>query len=256
MKVSIITVCFNSAKTIRDAIESVLSQNYTDIEYIIVDGASKDSTLSIVGEYASRIAKVISEPDRGIYDAMNKGIAAATGDIIGILNSDDFYESNDAIAYLVHQFARFPKADLIYGDVVFCKVEDTKAVTRTYRASHFRSWKLRFGWMPPHPATFMRRRAYELVGAYSLDYKISADYEIFVRMLYSNKLNYRWVNKVIVRMRQGGVSTSGIKSSLLLNREIVKACKNNGLYTNLAFVLTKIPFKFLEFISLSRWQKK
>src|SRR5690606_26411315 len=202
-----------------------------------------------------RIAKVISEPDRGIYDAMNKGIAVSTGDIIGILNSDDFYESSDAIACLVDQFARYPTADVIYGDVLFCEAEDINAVTRIYRAKHFKAWKLRFGWMPPHPASFVKRSAYETVGTYSLDYKISADYEFFVRMFYTRKLNYRWMDKVLVRMRQGGVSTSGLKSSLLLNREIVNACKNNGLYTNLVFVLTKIPFKLVELINLSKWQR-
>lgn len=248
MKISIITVSYNSEATIRDTIESVFSQTHSDIEYIIIDGASKDNTLNIIGEYSTRITKVISEPDKGIYDAMNKGIAAATGEIVGILNSDDFYESNNVISHIVDQFRLFPESDLIYGDVVFCKAEETNIITRVYRASHFKAWKLRFGWMPPHPATFIKRAAYQSVGDYSLSYKISADYELFVKMLYSNKLSYRWTDKVIVRMRQGGVSTSGLKNSLLLNREIVKACRKNGLYTNLIFVLTKIPFKLLELL--------
>lgn len=255
MKVSIITVCFNSGKTIRDTIESVLSQSYTDIEYIIIDGASKDNTLDIIGEYGTRITKVISGPDKGIYDAMNKGIAVATGEIVGILNSDDFYEASDTIAYVVDQFTQSPANDVIYGDVVFCKEDDTCAITRTYRASHFKAWKLRFGWMPPHPATFVKRTAYHRVGEYSTRYKISADYEMFVRMLYAHKLSYRWMDKIIVKMRQGGVSTSGLKSSILLNREIVKACRDNGLYTNLMLVLTKIPFKLLEFFNLPKQQK-
>lgn len=253
MKVSIITVCFNSAATLRDTIESVLAQNYDAIEHVIVDGASTDETLVIANEYRSRLGALISEPDKGLYDAMNKGVKAATGDIIGILNSDDFFESNDVISEVVKKFESTPEADLVFGDVVFVSPDDLDTVTRFYQAGHFRPWKLRFGWMPPHPATYVRKKAYAQVGEYRLDMKIAADYEMFVRWLLVNRCQYAWVDKVIVRMRTGGVSTSGLKSSLLLNREIVKACRRNGIYTNLLLVLSKIPFKLLE---LSRRSKK
>lgn len=248
MKVSIITVCYNSEKTIRDTILSVLAQDHEDIEYIIVDGNSKDGTMAIVNTYRDRLGAVISEPDKGIYDAMNKGIAAATGNVIGILNSDDFYESNDAISAVAATFERQPGLDVLFGDVVFVAAGDLDRIRRHYRSGHFSAWKLRFGWMPPHPATFIKRDAYARAGLYSLRYKVAADYEMFVRLLWTQRVSYQWINKVIVRMRLGGVSTAGISSSILLNREIVRACRDNGLYTNLALVLSKIPFKCLELL--------
>lgn len=248
MKVSIITVSYNSAATIRDTIESVLSQTHDDIEYIVVDGASKDSTMAVVNEYAGNIHKVISEPDKGIYDAMNKGISLATGDVIGILNSDDFYESNNVISTVVESFASSPESQIIFGDIVFVNADDLGTVTRFYGAAHFRAWKLRFGWMPPHPATFVRTEAYKETGLYSTQYKISADYEMFVRLLLVRKLKFSRINQVLVRMRAGGVSTSGVRSSLRLNREIVQACRRNGVYTNICMVLSKIPFKVFEYV--------
>ncbi|MBC3374674.1 glycosyltransferase [Pseudomonas sp. SWRI92] len=248
MKISIITVSYNSAATIRDTIESVLSQSYRNIEYIVVDGASKDATLAIVNEYTDRIEKIVSEPDKGIYDAMNKGIALATGDVIGILNSDDFFEADDVIYSVVKTFASSPESQLVFGDIVFVSADDLNTVTRFYSAGHFRPWKLRFGWMPPHPATFVRAEAYRKIGPYSLEYKISADYEMFVRLLMVHAFNFARLEKVLVRMRAGGVSTSGVRSSLHLNKEIVQACRRNGVYTNLLMVLSKIPFKLFEYI--------
>jgi glycosyltransferase involved in cell wall biosynthesis len=245
-KVSIITVCYNSEKTIRDTIESVLSQDYQWIEYIIIDGGSSDNTLNIIREYRVKIAKIFSEPDDGIYDAMNKGLRFSSGDIVGILNSDDYYENSSVISDVVHHFGSNPNVGLIFGDVVFVDPVDTDNITRFYGSKAFRSWKLRFGWMPPHPATFIKKTSYEKVGNYAVDYKISADYELFVRMLMVHKLNFSRINQVLVRMRAGGVSTSGFKSKIVLNSEIVKACKSNGIYTNLFLVLLKIPFKILE----------
>jgi len=248
MKISIVTICYNSERTIRDTIESVLVQSFSDIEYIIVDGASSDSTMAIVDEYKDHIAIVVSEPDKGIYDAMNKGIKLATGDVVGILNSDDFYQNNQVVQDVVSHFVSFPDSDLVFGDVVFVAQNNVKKTVRFYRSGHFRSWKLRFGWMPPHPATFVKKKAYDLVGSYSQDLIISADYEMFVRLLLVNKLRYSRINKILVRMRTGGVSTAGMKNRLLLNREIVQACRQNGVYTNLLFVLSKLPFKLLELV--------
>ena len=246
MKISIITVCFNSQDTIRDTIESVLSQSYSNIEYIIVDGASRDGTMSIVEEYRERISTIISEPDKGIYDAMNKGIALATGDVVGILNSDDFYENENIVKFVADQFNAVPESDLVFGDIVFVRPENLSRVVRYYSSGHFQSWKLRFGWMPPHPATFIRRSIYEKFGLYSLNYKISADYEMFVRLLMVYGLKFSKLSKVLVRMRAGGVSTSGFRSRLILNKEIVMACRDNGIYTNLPIVLSKTPFKLFE----------
>lgn len=246
MKISIVTVCFNSEKTIRGTIESVLNQDYPNIEYIIVDGASTDRTLEIIQEYRGSLSKVISEPDAGIYDAMNKGVQAATGEIVCILNSDDIYEDSRALSDVAACFEENKSAELVFGDVVFVKPDDVSQVVRHYGSGHFRPWKLRFGWMPPHPATFVRRSAYQRTGLYDLAYKISSDYEMFVRWLLVERLEYARLDQVLVRMRAGGVSTSGVKSSILLNREIVKACRANGLYTNIIFVLSKFPFKLLE----------
>ncbi|MDQ7987528.1 glycosyltransferase family 2 protein [Pseudomonas sp. G34] len=248
MKISLITVSYNSAATIRDTIESVLQQTYADIEYIIVDGASTDNTMAIVSEYESRIAKVVSEPDKGLYDAMNKGVAMASGDVIGILNSDDFFESDSVLEAVADAFIRAPEAQLAFGDIVFVDCDDLNTVTRFYGAAHFRPWKLRFGWMPPHPGTYIRRQAYAQAGDYSIRYKISADYDMFVRMLLVKKMAYTRIDRVLVRMRAGGVSTAGLRSSLRLNSEIVQACRRNGIYTNIFMVLTKLPFKFLEYI--------
>jgi len=248
MRVSIITVSFNSAHTVRETIESVLGQSYPDIEYVIVDGESTDATLDIIGEYRGKISKVLSEPDDGIYDAMNKGVALATGDIIGILNSDDSFESVHSIQYVVDAFAKEPKVDMVFGDVVFVSPENLSEISRFYSSKRFKPWKLRFGWMPPHPGTYVRREAYEKSGGYSLAYTIAADYEMFVRWFFKHHLTYRRINHVLVRMRQGGISTAGIRSNILLNKEIRFACVSNGLYTNLLFLTFKIPFKMLELI--------
>lgn len=246
LKISIITVCFNSEDTIRDAIESVLSQDYPNIEYIIVDGLSKDKTTSIISGYEDKLTKVISEPDKGIYDAMNKGIRLATGDVVGILNSDDFFEYPSVISDVSDCFRLNPDASCVFGDVVFVDPVDTGKITRFYSSKKFRSWKLRFGWMPPHTATFIRKSVFDEIGGYSLDYRIASDYELFVRMLMVRSMSFSRLDKVLVRMRAGGISTSGLKSSYLLNSEIVRACKTNKIYTNLFFVLLKIPFKLVE----------
>jgi len=248
LKVSIITVSYNSAETIRDTIESVLEQSYKDIEYIIVDGNSKDETMAIVTSYGDKVTKVLSEPDKGIYDAMNKGVALATGDIIGILNSDDFYETNNAIEDIVDHFKANIEAEVVFGDVVFVEPSNLNKIVRYYSSKKFKAAKLRFGWMPPHPATFIKKSVYDQYGLYKLGYKISADYEMFVRLLMVAKVKFARIDKVIVRMRSGGASTDGIKSSLTLNQEIVRACRENGVYTNLLLVLLKIPFKLIELI--------
>lgn len=247
-QISLITVCYNSAATIEATLESVASQACKNFEHIVVDGGSTDGTLAIIEKHRDKLAIIVSKPDQGIYDAMNKGIALSSGDIIGILNADDFYESNDVINLVMDIFLRYPNIDIVFGDVVFVKPENLTKVIRYYGAKSFKPWKLRFGWMPPHPATFVRRRVYEESGLYQLSYKIASDYEIFIRWLLIKKYRFTWIDKVMVRMRTGGISTSGFKSSLLLNQEIVRACRANGIYTNLFFILSKIPFKLLEAI--------
>lgn len=245
MKISIITVSLNSLATIEDTFKSVLSQNHPDIEYLVVDGGSSDGTLEIINIYADRIDHVVSEPDQGIYDAMNKGVKLATGDIIGILNADDIYANSDVLVNVANVF-QGNDSDVVFGDLVFVKRHDLNSITRYYSSKIFHPWRLKFGWMPPHPATFIRKSVYDKVGLYSLDYKIAADYEMFVRLLLVWKFSFFRIPQVLVKMRLGGASTRGLNSSWVLNSEIVKACRSNGVYTNILLVLSKIPFKLLE----------
>ena len=250
--ISVVTVVFNGAETLEYTIRSIIEQTYDNIEYIIIDGGSTDATLDILRKYDNSIDYWVSEKDAGIYDAMNKGISLATGDVVGILNSDDIFEYPNVITDIANKFKSNPELSLVFGDVVFVEPANIKKVTRYYTSNKFRPWKLRFGWMPPHPASFIKRSVYNKIGNYSLNYKIAADYEFFIRMLMGYKLSYSRINKVLVRMRTGGISTSGFRNSLLLNTEIVKACKSNGIYTNLFFVLLKIPFKILELFRNSK----
>lgn len=246
-KVSIITVCFNSATTIRDTIESVLRQDYSLIEYIIVDGKSSDSTMEIVDGYRDKIATVISEPDRGIYDAMNKGILRATGDIVGFLNSDDFYIDAHVVSELVAAMRR-ASSDAVFADLVYVDRRNAKHVTRYYDSSGWTPRKFRFGWMPAHPTFFVRQEWYARHGLFSLEYKIASDFEMLVRLLYKGKATYAYVSRPVVAMRSGGTSTRNLRQRLALNREIVRACRVNGIWTTLLLVLLKTPAKILEIL--------
>ena len=247
-KVSIITVCFNSAKTIRETIESVLSQDYPDIEYIIIDGGSSDETAAIIKEYADRIAVIVSESDHGIYDAMNKGVALASGEIVGMLNSDDIYINEHAVSELMKKM-QDAKADSVFADLVIVDPIDLGKVLRYYDSSYFTPNKFRFGWMPAHPTFFVKKSMYDKVGPYSLDYKISADYEMLIRLLWVHRASYAYLKKPVVRMRYGGASTANLSRNILLNKEIVQACRANGISTNLFLVLLKIPAKLLGLLS-------
>ena len=245
MKVTIITVCYNSEATIENTIKSVVSQTYKEIEYIIIDGNSNDSTLSIINEYSNTIAKVVSEPDDGIYDAMNKGIALATGDIIGILNSDDRYYNKEVIYNIVREFKQ-TESDMVFADLMF--VNSRNRILRYYSAKNFRPNKLKFGIMPPHPTLFVRRSVYEAYGSYRLDFKIAADYEIFVRFLLVHKLSYTYMNKCIIKMMAGGVSTNNLDSKKIINQETIKALRVNGIKANYLYILCKYPTKLFEII--------
>lgn len=242
MKISIITVCFNSEATIRDTIESVLAQTYPDIEYIIVDGASRDGTISIVEEYRNRIATVVSEPDKGIYDAMNKGIALATGHFVGILNSDDVFASQDTIAELVGFLSENPNLDGCYGDLIYVQRNDLSKVSRFYSSRNFRPWQVRFGLIVPHPTLYVKPSLLKKVGNYKLDYRVAADFEMMVRILNrGGKLGRN--PRVMVKMREGGISSTGFKWRVHQNFEIVRACRSNGIYTSMFMVMFKVPFK-------------
>ena len=242
MKVSIITVSFNSAKTIAGTIESVLSQDFPEIEYIIIDGDSSDDTVKIISQYENHISKWISEKDQGMYDAMNKGIAMATGDVIGILNSDDVYMNTHAISDLMALLEK-QKAQVVFADLILVDQDDDKKVLRYYDSGRFHPDKFRFGWMPAHPTVFVRRELYQAVGPFSTTYQIAADYEMLIRMLAIQKAPYAYFPKPVVRMRSGGASTAGISRNWILNQEIVRACKENGIYSNMAMLLLKLPYK-------------
>lgn len=244
LKISIVTVCYNSARTIRDAIDSVLSQSYRDIEHIVVDGASTDGTVDIIREYGDRIAKVVSEPDRGIYDAMNKGIGLATGDIVGILNSDDVFATNDAVKKIVDAFD--DSTDGLYADLVYVKRSNLDEVTRVYKSDSFSPWKIRFGMTIPHPTFYVRRKFYMQWGVYKLSYRVAADFELIARFV-KNGLRMKHLSELVIRMREGGISSSGFWWRVHQNFEIVRACRENRIRTNIFFVAMKIPFKLLTY---------
>ena len=242
MKVSIITVCYNSAKTLEHTIQSVLGQDYPEIEYIVVDGASKDGTLEIIQKHQSTISKWISESDRGMYDAMNKGIAMATGEVIGILNSDDVYMNNHAVSDLISKMQK-DHADVVFADLILVDESQPEKILRYYDSGQFNPDRFRFGWMPAHPTVFVKKRIYDEVGLFKTDYQIAADYEMLIRILAVNKTSYTYLAKPVVRMRAGGTSTAGLLRNWILNTEIVRACKENGIYSNMAMLLLKIPAK-------------
>jgi glycosyltransferase involved in cell wall biosynthesis len=242
LKVSIITVSFNSAKTIADTIESVLSQDFPEIEYIIVDGGSIDGTVDIIRQNENRISRWVSEKDQGMYDAMNKGIAMATGDVIGILNSDDVYMNTHVITDLMH-LMKTQKTEVVFADLILVDSSNQNKVIRYYDSGRFHPKKFKFGWMPAHPTVFVKRELYQKVGKFSTTYQIAADYEMLIRMLAIEKASYAYFPKPVVRMRAGGASTSGISRNWILNQEIIRACKENGIYTNLFMLLLKVPAK-------------
>lgn len=248
MKISIITTTYNSAGTLRDTIESVLNQKYDNIEYIIVDGCSKDNTLDIIKEYEPRFngrMRWISEKDKGLYDALNKGICMATGEVIGILNSDDFFTSND----IIDEVAKgIEGVDSVYGDIHFVKPQNLDKCVRYYSSKNFRPWAVRFGYMPAHPSFYARKEIFEKFGLYALDYKLAADYDMMVRLFYKHRISYRYIQKDFVTMRTGGMSTSSLSHRILLTKEDVKACRKYGIYTNFLMCSTKYLTKIFEFV--------
>jgi len=248
MKVSIITPCFNSFKTIRSTLDSLKSQMYSNVEYIIIDGGSTDGTLEIINEYSSIFTHILSEPDFGLYDAINKGIDLASGDVIGILNSDDFYSNKNVINQVVSAFLQNEDAKLVLGNVSFVDGSDLGVIVRHYSSFKFSPWKMRFGFMPAMPGAFIRRSVFNKIGKYKIDYKIAADFDFFVRSLIIYKLPYICINKTFVLMRVGGVSTSGMVSYYVITKEILRSLKENKIYSNIFFVLIRLPIKFMQTI--------
>lgn len=249
MKVSIITVVRDNQATIAHAIDSVLSQNYPDIEYIIVDGGSEDATVDIIKSYGEKINRFISESDKGIYDAMNKGLKLATGDIIGLLNSDDFYQNNRVISEVVEEFIR-KQIGLVFGDIVFVHPRNIDHVIRYYSSEKFEPEKFSWGWMPAHTSCFIKREIYETYGYFKTDYQLAADYELLLRFIKIHQISYTYLPKILVRMRPGGASNKNLRCRWISNQEILKACAEHGIKTNFFKLLARYPAKIFEKISI------
>jgi glycosyltransferase involved in cell wall biosynthesis len=245
MKVSIITVCYNSSKTIEDTFKSVASQTFIDIEYIVIDGGSTDCTKNIVEQYSDLISIYVSEPDKGLYDAMNKGIALATGDLVGVLNSDDILASTSTISDLVNTIG---PADGIYGDVGFYSKDNFQIKKRHYSSKSFNKSKFIRGMMPAHPSFYVKKSCYNKAGTYRTDFSIAADFDMVLRLFTLPNTTFVYFEREIVKMRLGGVSTSGLKSNYTLNKEILSSCHANGLKANWFTVLSKYPEKLLGYI--------
>jgi glycosyltransferase len=253
MKISIITATYNSAATVRDTLTCIASQQYPNIEHIIVDGVSKDNTLAIVGEF-SHIAKTISEKDKGIYDAMNKGVQLATGEVIGILNSDDFYTNAGVLSKVATAF-NDPAVEAVYGDLQYVKADNVDVVTRTWKSGTFKKKNLYYGWMPPHPTFFVRRHVYEKCGLFNTTLRSAADYELMLRVLLKFNTRVQYIPEVLVKMRAGGMSNASLKNRLRANKEDAMAWKLNGLKPYFFTMWFKPLRKVLQFNPINIWQK-
>jgi glycosyltransferase involved in cell wall biosynthesis len=246
-KITVVTVCFNSAATIADAIRSVRDQTWPNVEHIVIDGASKDSTLAEIAPYRDDIDKLVSEPDGGIYDAMNKGLSLATGDVVAFLNSDDKYTDVDVLTAVAVAF-NSGELDAVFGDVDFVRAEAPERVVRRYSSRGFQPGRLAGGWMPAHPGLFIRKAVFDRVGPFKADYRIAGDFEFVARAFGRGNLHYAYLPRVLVRMRLGGASTSGLGSLIRLNREVLRACRENGIRTSIWRLLLKYPTKLLELV--------
>ena len=253
IRISIITVTYNSAATLRDTIESVLLQDYDNLEYIVVDGGSRDDTVDIIRANESRFGgrmRWISEPDKGLYDAMNKGIMMATGDVVAVLNSDDFYHRGDVISRVAAAFDD-ANVEAVYGDLVFVSPDNLNKLTRYYSSKAFRPSLFRFGFMPAHPTFFAYKRLFEQFGYYDTSFGIAADFELLVRFMYIRKIRTRYLPFVFMKMRSGGISTT-MRNKLKMNREIIRACRKNGISTNWFFIIYKYIFKIFDLLFRKR----
>jgi glycosyltransferase len=248
--VSIITAVRNNKDFIEDAINSVLNQSYPHIEYIIIDGGSTDGTQDIIKKYEGRIARRVSEPDNGIYDAMNKGIELASGDIIGFLHSDDMFTDNSVIDKIAGKF-KSDNVDAVYSDIFYVSRSNTEKVIRYWKAGRFDKKSLIYGWMPPHPALFIRREVYKKYGCFNSGMKIAADYDIVLRFISKYKISVGYINEVLVKMRLGGKSNKSMMNIIKKSKEDYAAMKTNGLPNPLFSLFMKNFRKIPQFITRS-----
>ena len=246
--ISLITVSFNSHDTIEDTIISVKSQIYPNIEYIIIDGGSTDETLNIIKKYPEVVSQYLSESDNGIYDAMNKGISLAKGDVIGFINADDMLAGPTVIEHIVETFSN-NKIDACYADLEYVDQFDLSKVIRYWKSSSFKPGFFSKGWSPPHPTFYVKKSVYEQFGLFSLDYKMGNDIELMLRFLEKNQINSIYVPETWVKMRLGGVSNKSISNVILQNREIIKAAKDNGIPIFVPmFIMGKLKDRFLQYM--------
>lgn len=246
MKISIITSVYNNQETIAEAMDSVLSQTYTDIEYIIIDGGSTDDTVNIIKSYQNRIAVFISEPDKGIYDGLNKGIKLATGDVIGFLHSDDLYENNTVIEKVAQAFMA-SEIDSVYGDLTYVNKSDPTKVIRYWKSGEFTLKKLGRGWMPPHPTFFVKRAIYQQHGQFDTSFKIAADYDLMLRFLGKYKISTDYIPNVLIKMRVGGESNKSLKNVIRKSTEDLQAMRNNNIGGFLSLIFKNLS-KVKQFI--------
>lgn len=237
-RISLITAVYNRASTVAATIDSVLCQSWPHLEYIVVDGNSTDGTDRVVERYADRIARIVREPDHGIYDALNKGIALASGDVVGFLHADDLLAGPEVLSRVAAAFAD-PEIQASYGDLTYVDADDPGRVIRYWRSGSFRPESFRWGWMPPHPTLYLRRGCYHQFGGFRSDFSISADYELMLRMLYRHRIHATWIPEVLVRMRVGGKSNASIGNRLQANREDRIAWQVNGYRPPWGLRLTK-----------------
>ena len=252
MKISIITACYNAQHTVAETISSVLNQTYQDVEYLIIDGGSSDQTVSIIKSHPQfgQVSYFVSEPDKGVYDAMNKGILIASGDIIGFLNADDVY-FDDSVLDQVAQVFSDPTIDACYADLIYVKQFDSTKTVRYWKSNDYHSGLFEKGWMPAHPTIFVRRSVYEKYGTFDLQFKVQADFELTMRFLRVHQIRTLYVPKIWVKMRMGGISNRSLIGSLFSNIESFKACKKNGLQIPIAplFILRKILSRLPQFFA-------
>lgn len=241
--ISVITVCYNSADTLSRALQSVVDQDWPYVEHIVIDGASNDKTAEIIEQFRSRLSYVLSEPDEGIYHAMNKGLDRAHGDIICFLNADDQYAHPHVLSEVANHIH---DADALMGDVGFFRSTEPMRMLRRYRSDRFYPNRLAWGWMPAHPALFLKKAVIRRVGYFKTDYRIAGDFEFIVRVFHNQELRYKHLQEVLVKMQIGGVSTNGWRSKILLNKEVLRACRDNGISTNILKVFSKYFFKIFE----------
>ena len=250
MKVSIITAVRNGAEAIGATLDSVAEQSYVDIEHIVVDGASTDATVAVVRERGRRVAKLLSEPDRGVYDAFNKGLALATGDVVAFLNAGDSYLDAGVVATVANAFSA-EDVDAVFGDVLIVDPQDPGRVLRHYGSARFSPARLASGFMPAHPSLFLRGELYRRLGGYDASYRIAGDFELCVRAFVHERARYRYLPRALVRMPQGGLSTRGWRSNWIITSEMRRACLRNGVATSLPRLLLRFPVKLLEVLRAS-----